>query len=124
VKLLLDMNLPPTWVEFLLENGTEAVHWSAVGDPRAPDIEVLAWALANECVLFTHDLDISVLLALSGAKGPSVMQVRTLDVTPSAIGGQVLRLLREHHDALGRGAIVTLDHQSNRLRLLPISQGR
>jgi len=28
MKLLLDMNLSPTWVRFLEENGFEAVHWS------------------------------------------------------------------------------------------------
>jgi predicted nuclease of predicted toxin-antitoxin system len=31
MKLLLDMNLSPTWVGFLEENGFEAVHWSTVG---------------------------------------------------------------------------------------------
>jgi uncharacterized protein DUF5615 len=37
VKVLVDMNLSPLWVEQLSRAGFEAVHWSNVGDPRAPD---------------------------------------------------------------------------------------
>jgi hypothetical protein len=35
MKVLVDMNLSPTWAPFLKGEGIEAVHWSAVGDPRA-----------------------------------------------------------------------------------------
>ncbi len=31
MKLLLDMNLPPRWVQFLSDHGFECVHWSNVG---------------------------------------------------------------------------------------------
>jgi len=37
MKLLIDMNLSPGWVEVFKQQGLEALHWSAVGDPRAPD---------------------------------------------------------------------------------------
>lgn len=120
MNILLDMNLPPTWVEFLAAHGVDAVHWSTVGDPRAPDSALMAWALANDHVVFTHDLDFGVLLALSGASGPSVLQVRTLDVTPEAIGDAVIQVLTLHGGELDRGAIVTFDQASQRVRLLPI----
>src|SRR4051812_45550130 len=44
MKLLIDMNLSPQWVPLLKDAGHEATHWSAVGDPRAPDSEVMHWA--------------------------------------------------------------------------------
>jgi predicted nuclease of predicted toxin-antitoxin system len=44
MKLLLDMNLSPTWVKFLEENGFETVHWSAAGAPIASDAVIMAWA--------------------------------------------------------------------------------
>ena len=44
MKLLLDMNLSPGWVGFLRDQGFEAMHWSEVGDPRAPDASIMAWA--------------------------------------------------------------------------------
>ena len=45
--VLLDMNLSPEWISPLKGEGLEAVHWSSIGDPRAPDTEVMAWALAQ-----------------------------------------------------------------------------
>ena len=37
VKLVVDMNLSPDWVPVLNDHGWQAIHWSAVGDPRSPD---------------------------------------------------------------------------------------
>ncbi|MDR1307614.1 MAG: DUF5615 family PIN-like protein [Treponema sp.] len=37
MKILVDMNLSPRWVDFLSGNGIEAVHWSSIGPPDAPD---------------------------------------------------------------------------------------
>ncbi|WP_437928581.1 DUF5615 family PIN-like protein [Sorangium sp. So ce291] len=120
MKVLVDMNLSPTWASFLKGEGIEAVHWSAIGNPRAQDRELMAWARQGGYVVFTHDLDFSILIATTGASGPSVLQVRTLDPLPSAIGAHVVRLLREHADELDRGAIVTLDGITSRVRILPI----
>jgi len=36
------------------KQGIESVHWSAIGDPRAEDSELMEWARINECVVFTH----------------------------------------------------------------------
>ena len=84
----------------------------------------MAWARDNGCVVFTHDLDFSMLLALTHASGPSVLQVRTQDVMPEAIGELVLQALDAHHDALELGAIVTVDKENSRVRILPIGRGR
>jgi predicted nuclease of predicted toxin-antitoxin system len=35
IKILVDINLSPDWVPALARERWEAVHWSAVGDPRA-----------------------------------------------------------------------------------------
>ena len=34
MKLLVDMNLSPSWVERLARHGFEAVHWSTIGTTR------------------------------------------------------------------------------------------
>ena len=91
MKLLLDMNLSPTWVRFLEENGFEAVHWSTIGEPNATDAVVMARAREQGFVVITHDLDFSALLASTDAIGPSVIQLRTQDVLPDAIGSGVVR---------------------------------
>jgi len=36
MKLLVDMNLSPRWVPFLLDAAHEAVHWSTVGKATPP----------------------------------------------------------------------------------------
>jgi predicted nuclease of predicted toxin-antitoxin system len=41
MKLLLDMNLSPTWVRFLEERGFEAVHWSTAGKPTTTDAVIM-----------------------------------------------------------------------------------
>lgn len=120
MKLLLDMNLPPRWVRFLQEEGFEAVHWSTVGDPTATDATVMEWARRGGYIVFTHDLDFSALLAATEATGPSVLQVRTQDVMPEAIGRDVVRVLRMRAVALEQGAIVSIDKVASRVRVLPI----
>ena len=76
MKILIDMNLSPEWVEVFERNGLEARHWAAVGDPRAVDFEILKWARDNEHIVFTNDLDFGRLLALTSARGPSILQIR------------------------------------------------
>jgi predicted nuclease of predicted toxin-antitoxin system len=120
MKLVIDINLSPKWAEFLQTHGFDAVHWFGIGDPRAPDPVMMAWARERDCVVFTHDLDFSRILALTRATGPSVFLVRTEDVLPSAIGTLVVRTLRQHREALQAGAIVVLDANSSRVRILPI----
>jgi predicted nuclease of predicted toxin-antitoxin system len=120
VKILLDMNLSPEWVPFLASAGFDAVHWSTVGDPRATDAELMAWARENGCLVFTHDMDFGALLAATRAKGPSVLQVRVKNTMPNAIGADVLRVLRLRRAAIDRGALVTIDKSNARVRVLPI----
>ena len=77
MKLLIDMNLSPLWVEAFEAQSFEAIHWSWVGDPGAPDRNIFGWARKEGYVVFTHDLDFSRLLALTQAEGPSVVQLHS-----------------------------------------------
>lgn len=120
MKVLLDMNLSPSLVPFLTSAGVEAVHWSTVGDPRAEDRALMHWARSNGCVVFTNDLDFSALLAITRGAGPSVLQIRTQDLLPAAVGGTVVRVLAEHRAALLEGAILTVDERGSRVRVLPL----
>jgi predicted nuclease of predicted toxin-antitoxin system len=42
MRLLIDMNLSPRWVDVLADAGIEAIHWSALGAYNAPDSEIMA----------------------------------------------------------------------------------
>jgi predicted nuclease of predicted toxin-antitoxin system len=122
VNIVIDMNLSPSWIAILAAGGHTAVHWSTVGDPRAPDREILGWAKRHEHLVFTHDLDFGAILAATQAAAPSVVQVRSQDVTPEALGDIVMRSLREHGDALASGALVTIHPDRARVRILPVGR--
>jgi predicted nuclease of predicted toxin-antitoxin system len=54
MKLLIDMNLSPIWVDFFSLSHIEAVHWSAIGATDAPDGEIMAYAANHGFTVFTH----------------------------------------------------------------------
>jgi predicted nuclease of predicted toxin-antitoxin system len=85
VPIVVDMNLSVEWVHLLTQAGWPSVHWSTIGDPRADDATIMAWALANGHAVFTHDLNFGTALALTHAGGPSVIQVRSQRVLPEAL---------------------------------------
>jgi len=124
MKLLLDMNLSPEWVRLLQEAGHDAVHWSVVGEPTATDRTIMAWARANDRVVFTHDLDFGHILAATAAEGPSVIQIRTQDIAPNVAGPVVLRALRQFSRHLERGALLVIHEGKSRARLLPLRPSR
>ena len=120
LKLLVDMNLSPEWVQALRKHGWQAVHWSTVGDPRASDKDIMDWADARQYVVFTHDLDFGTMLALSHEAGPSVLQIRTEDTLPDYLEGPVIAALSQHEADLSTGALVVVDESRSRVRVLPI----
>lgn len=119
MKLLVDMNLSPSWVPFLSGVGFEAVHWSAVGSGSAPDRQILEYASSNGFVVFTHDLEFGAMLHSKHLTKPSVIQVRAEDVLPSAIGDVVARAIRASQAHIEAGALITIDPPRMRVRVLP-----
>ncbi len=122
MKIVIDMNLSPEWISVLEAAGYEAVHWSTVGNPKATDTTIMAWAVSNGYIVFTHDLDFGTLLAISQADTPSVIQVRTQDVLPSKLGNLVLNALRQFQSELETGALVTVNEAKAKARILPIKR--
>ena len=120
MKLVIDMNLSPDWVPLLQEHGFQAVHWSSIGARNADDTEIMQWARDNQSVVFTHDLDYGIILALTRAGTPSVIQARTQDVSPAHLGSRVISVLRAHHDVIASGALITIVEAKFRVRILPI----
>ena len=120
MKLLLDMNIAPRWVDFLLARGFEAVHWSSVGAPTAPDSDIMAFARDGGYIVFTHDLDFSAILAATKGEKPSVIQLRTDDLSPESAGNQIVQALRQMQSELDKGALLTIDVRRARLRVLPL----
>jgi predicted nuclease of predicted toxin-antitoxin system len=120
MKLLVDMNLSPRLTTLLKQSGLEATHWSQIGAANAPDPEIMAYAKANDFVILTHDLDHSAILVATNADKPSVVQIRTGDLTPETIAPPIIAAVLQCAEALRDGALLTIDSTRMRLKLLPL----
>lgn len=120
MKILIDMNLSPEWVKRFAEDQIESIHWSVVGNPSAPDTEIMRFARDHGYMVFTHDLDFGAILATTNANGPSVVQVRTQDVLSEDTMHLIVRILRSNETAIMTGALVTVDVARARIRILPL----
>nr|WP_242465851.1 DUF5615 family PIN-like protein [Candidatus Hamiltonella defensa] len=116
------MNLSPRWSNVLATAGIDAVHWSTLGANNAPDSEIMAYARTNDYIVLTDDLDFSAILAVTHGEKPSVIQVRTNDVSPDVIGKQIVAALNQMASELEAGALLTVDTNRTRLRVLPLQQ--
>lgn len=120
MKLLIDMNLSPEWVEALAVDDIDAVHWSMIGAYAAPDKELMAWAKSNGHIVLTHDLDFGAILAATGAEAPSVVQLRFQDLAPSHAKQLVVKVLHDYRLELEQGALISVDEDKARVRILPL----
>jgi predicted nuclease of predicted toxin-antitoxin system len=120
VKLLVDMNLSPSWVERLVGHGFEAVHWSTIGAATAPGVEILTWPNEHGFVVITNDLDFSAILAAGARATPSVVQIRTQDLLSDEVVSTVVHALEAHRDHIERGALLSIDEAATRVRMLPL----
>ena len=120
LRIVVDMNLSVEWIPLLEQAGWTAVHWSAIGDLRAEDVTIMAWASSHRHVVFTHDLDFGTALALTQAGEPSVIQVRAQRVLPEHIGPMVLAALKQYERELSTGALVVVEPAKSRVRILPL----
>ncbi len=120
MKLLIDVNLSPRWVASLANAGWQAIHWSEVGKANASDLEIFTYAAVNNCVVITHDLDFGAILAITHGKKPSVVQIRSVDMSPESIATQTIAALRLAQAEMEAGALLTVEPERTRLRILPL----
>lgn len=120
MKLILDENLPPRWRDFLKPLGISSTHWKDIGKIGDPDEAIFDYARDHESIIITQDLDFTRLIALRGARLPSVIQLRVQCPTPEVVGHALLSVLKNHRQQLQDGCLISLDLNRHRLRLLPL----
>jgi predicted nuclease of predicted toxin-antitoxin system len=120
MRVVVDVNLAPAWAERLRTAGHEAQHWSEIGPLDAKDSEILAWAVEHRAVVLTCDLDFGAILAAAQAHTPSVLQIRARDVMPASMGERIVGALEVLRAELEQGAIVSVDLDLARVRVLPL----
>ena len=120
MKLLVDMNLPPKFAVMLSKNGIDAVHWYKIGAPDAKDFEILTYAILNDLIVISCDLDFSAILSSTHGQKPSIVQVRTQDYLNGDTAALIVTAIDKNANELIKGAILTIDAKKGRLRLLPL----
>lgn len=120
MHLLLDLNLSPSLCEAFGNIGHEAIHWSSVGSLTAADEVLLEYARQQDLVIVTHDLDFGALLAATHGKGPSVIIIRSPDITSAEVATIVSNAIKQFETEIADGALVTIDAGRSRARVLPI----
>lgn len=123
MKFLLDMNLPISLGEHLLDLGFQYRHISQIADVRTSDFDILQIATLNDEVILTHDLDFGELLAISGVEKPSVVIFRIhrinaivfFDILKSNFTEDIIQILQD-------GALIIVDERNIRIRNLPLKR--
>jgi predicted nuclease of predicted toxin-antitoxin system len=71
----------------------------------AADIEIMAYAAKHDYVVLTHDLDFSAILAATQGTKPSVVQIRSDNLSPAVIGEPLIAALQQMTPELAAGAL-------------------
>ncbi|HMO95426.1 MAG TPA: DUF5615 family PIN-like protein [Tepidiformaceae bacterium] len=121
MKIVVDMNVEPSWIDVLVSAGHDAVHWSQVGRGSEPDDEILRWAISSKSVVLTQDLDFGAILAATGGELPSVVLLRSRNGRPKRAASDVLWVLSRYTAELASGALVVVDPDAHRVRMLPLT---
>ncbi len=120
MRCLLDQGLPRTAALLLRKTGMDAVHVGEISMAQSKDPEILQLARQENRILVTLDADFHALLALSGAKRPSVIRIREEGLKGPAICQLIIRLRDQFAAPLENGCVLTATLKQARLRLLPI----
>jgi predicted nuclease of predicted toxin-antitoxin system len=120
MKLLLDQNLSADAAVILRSRGMDAIHAREVGLETAADDKILVWCRTEERIVITLDADFHALLALAGARTPSVVRIRIEGLRDEALAALILRVIALSEADLQRGSVVTVTETSIRVRRLPL----
>ena len=111
-------------MRLLRETGWDVVHVGDLGLASASDALILERARVENRVVVTLDADFHRLLAISGAKAPSVVRIRVEGLTAAPLVILLTDALTRIDQALDAGAMVTVTARTVRIHALPIAVPR
>ncbi len=120
MKFLLDMGIARSTATYLRTNGHDALHLRDEHLQRLPDDQIITKARAEERIVITHDLDFSRLIALSQQAAPSDIPLRMDNMQPDNVNRHLLEVISHFEMELSAGALVSVNEQGIRMRLLPV----
>lgn len=119
-RVVLDQGLAPRAAAILREYGFDAIHVSDIGMSRSDDVEILELAATESRVCITLDHDFHAHLATSRQGQPSVVLLRTENLNAQGQADLILAIYLQCEEALVKGAAVSADRATIRVRRLPL----
>jgi predicted nuclease of predicted toxin-antitoxin system len=120
MRLLADLHISPRTVQFLRRLGHDVVRVSDVAPPSLPDQEIIALAVREHRAVLTQDLDFSRLVALSGARQPSLISLRLSTARIERVNDALEQALPTLESSVQDGAAITIEDHRIRVRRLPL----
>lgn len=120
IKVLLDQGLPRTAASLLRGIGWNVQHVSERGMSHAEDAAILEVARQEQRIVVTLDADFHALLAVSGAKRPSVLRIRMEGLKADRLASLIEQAFSVAGNDLTQGAMVTVLDGRIRIKRLPI----
>ena len=86
------------------------------------DEEVVQYALSNNLIILTHDLDYGRIVTLSGLDKPSVITFRNQKINRDILFHHISTNFNTLKSYLDKGALISIDEEKIRCRTLPIAK--
>lgn len=122
MKFLADMGVALRIVQWLREQGHDAIHLREENLHRLPNGLIFEKAHKEKRILLTFDLDFGEIVALSGGKMMSVILFRLHNTRTHHVIGRLKKVLEDSQKALEEGAVVVVEETRHRIRRLPIGK--
>lgn len=122
MKFLLNENITPLIKDFFLTHGHQCFDIYETGLSGKKDEEVIEFAIANELIVVTHDLDYGRIISLSGKQFPSVITLRYKKISLEIIRNSLQQIIPPYSEQLISGVLLSVDEESIRVRRLPFQR--
>ncbi len=120
MRFLADMGVAQRIVQWLREEGHDAVHLRDEKLHRLPNGDIFVKAHTERRIILTFDLDFGEIVALSAGKPVSVILFRLHNTRTPHVMERLRKVLHESKEALERGAIIVVEETRHRTRRLPL----
>jgi len=124
MRFLADMGVSWRVVQWLRDMGHDATHLREQNLHRLPNGGIFTKAADEQRIILTWDLDFTEIVALSNTRVVSAIVFRLLNTRSANVIRRLTRVLAESAQDLEDGAIVSVEENRHRVRLLPIGRAK
>ena len=122
MRFLADMCVDVRVVEWLREQGHDAIHLRDEGLHKMPNGEIFKKGIKENRVIITFDLDFAEIAALTGGEKTSVVLFRLKNTRAPNVISHLSKVIQESLDDFEKGAVVVVEEFRHRIRYLPIGE--